>query len=498
LYFSDNVADMGILDRIPRCMGTQHPDNVNTPFFAQNSELGGEDEVQEAYYAFSHLGCDEQMWDCEGKEFDNYVVKKLLTRYESYFSENKLGKDVFLTLRVPNPSVERAEAKILLETLESIPRSFDAANLFYGDETPPIFEVILPMAGSAQDVDRIYRYYRDFVVGKQHQKLGKGDISIAEWIGGFKPETINVIPLFEEMEQLLRADEITEAYMKGKSQEYQRVFLAHSDPAMNYGMTSAVLLNLVALDRLDRMSARVGVPICPILGVGSAPFRGNLRPDTVGRISGSYPSVYTFSIQSAFKYDYHPEEVTAAIDLLRKRKIKAAVRVDEKRCIEIIQKVTKCYQSQIAKLAPLVNQVANFIPSRRKRKMHVGLFGYSRNVDGISLPRAIKFCAALYSIGLPPELLGLAALNRDDYAYIKQIYPEFEEDLLDALRYLNPKGVKVAAQLGVELGDIPFEGKVSRSHRDVTSHILSGLDQNNTEAILGDVLRAGSIRHFLG
>ena len=77
---------------IPRCMSTQHPDNVTTPFFAESAELGGEDEVQEAYYAYSHLGCDEQMWDCEGKEVDNYVVKKLLTKYDSFFSEHRLGR----------------------------------------------------------------------------------------------------------------------------------------------------------------------------------------------------------------------------------------------------------------------------------------------------------------------------------------------------------------------------------------------------------------------
>ena len=29
-------------------MSTQHPDNVNSPFFAENTELGGEDEIQEA------------------------------------------------------------------------------------------------------------------------------------------------------------------------------------------------------------------------------------------------------------------------------------------------------------------------------------------------------------------------------------------------------------------------------------------------------------------
>lgn len=107
-----------------------------------------------------------------------------------------MGRDVFITLRVPNPTVEKAEAKILLETLESIPRSFDAAKLIYKDNISPIFEVILPMTASPQCFDRIYRYYCDFVVGKQNKPFKKGDITIAEWIGKFKPERINVIPLF--------------------------------------------------------------------------------------------------------------------------------------------------------------------------------------------------------------------------------------------------------------------------------------------------------------
>ena len=118
---------MNALRKIPRCMSTQHPDNAATPFFSEGAILEGDAEVKEAYYAFSHLRCAEQMWDAEGKEVDDYVVKKLLTRYDEFFEEHPLGKDVFLTLRVPNPSVERSEAKLLLETLESIPRSFDVA-----------------------------------------------------------------------------------------------------------------------------------------------------------------------------------------------------------------------------------------------------------------------------------------------------------------------------------------------------------------------------------
>ena len=39
-------------------------------------------------------------------------------------------------------------------------------------------------------------------------------------------------------------------------------------------------------------------------------------------------------------------------------------------------------------LAPLVNKMAKFIPKRRDRKLHTGLFGYARSLDGVTLPRA--------------------------------------------------------------------------------------------------------------
>ncbi|MFA5253089.1 MAG: phosphoenolpyruvate carboxylase, partial [Methanoregula sp.] len=292
------------LPQIPKCMSTQHPDNVHVPFFAESSEFGGEDEVREAYYVYSHLHCKEQMWDCEGKEVDNFVVKKLLSAYSTFFSDHRLGRDIFLTLRVPNPQVEKAEAKILLETLESIPRSFDSAKHFYGKDTAPIFEVILPMTDSHTAIDNIYQYYADFVIGKQYKRLGGRDTTIADWIGTFSPRHINVIPLFEDEASMLAAHTTVKRYLLDKQLPYQRVFLARSDPAMNYGLVSAVLLNKIALFNLGAASERTKTPLYPIIGVGSAPFRGNLRPDTVDRVSAEYPSAHTFTIQSAFKYDY--------------------------------------------------------------------------------------------------------------------------------------------------------------------------------------------------
>ncbi|MDY6779151.1 MAG: phosphoenolpyruvate carboxylase, partial [Halobacteria archaeon] len=61
------------MSQVPRVMSTQHPDNATAPFFSEGDVLEGEDEIREAFYVYSHLGCDEQMWDFEGKEGDEYA-----------------------------------------------------------------------------------------------------------------------------------------------------------------------------------------------------------------------------------------------------------------------------------------------------------------------------------------------------------------------------------------------------------------------------------------
>ena len=484
--------------KIPKCMSTQHPDNVNTPFFAENSELGGEDEIQEAYYAFSHLGCDEQMWDCEGKEVDNYVVKKLLTRHEHFFNRNKLGKDLFLTPRVPNPNIEKAEAKILLETLESIPRSFDAAKSFYGDDIPPIIEIILPMTQSAKCIDRIYRYYSDFIVGKQNHEVRPHDIKIADWIGEFKPETINVIPLFEDLENMLNSQDIVWNYLQDKEVEYQRVFLARSDPAMNYGIISAVLLNKMALQRLNILSEKIGVSIYPIVGVGSAPFRGNLRPENVKNVLEEYPNTHTFTIQSAFKYDNPPNQVLQAIREIEEKQTKPPQQIEEIKYLKIIEKYSKEYQNQILELAPIINKLAKYIPSRRKRKLHIGLFGYSRNLNGNNLPRAITFTSSLYSIGLPPELLGLNVLDEKDLQDIRQVYINFDKDIQDSILYYNPETPYTPKQLIQTISKLNKKYEVDYYHKKQTDLILDALKHEKNGNLIEPILEAANIRKFLG
>lgn len=485
--------------KVPKCMSTQHPDNVNLPFFAENSELSGEDEIQEAYYAFSHLGIDEQMWDCEGKEVDNYVVKKLLTRYESFFRENILGRDIFLTLRIPNPSVEKTEAKILVETLESIPRSFDAAKLFYNDDIAPIFEVILPMTTSSKCLNRVYHYYKNFVVGKQNKRFSKDDVKIREWIGDFKPEKVNVIPLFETKEAMLNAHNISEEYLKDKKVSYQRVFLARSDPAMNYGALSAVLLNKITLQNLWELEEKQNIEILPIIGVGSAPFRGNLKPENVDNFLDAYPSVQTLTIQSAFKYDNPEKEVRNAIEKIKNVKRKEPSFVDKKFCLRIIEKFSVEYRKQIGILSHLINRISKYVVSRRKRKLHIGLFGYPRSVKGITLPRAIPFCCALYSIGIPPEILGLNALKEKELDYLKEIYKNFENDLKSAMPYFNKNVIKILPRsLTKKLRTDIVKFETDERHLVITNQIIDCIGKENFGNLQELIVEAAKIRKFLG
>jgi len=480
-------------------MSTQHPDNVFSPFFAENAVIKGDEEIAEAYYVFSHLGCDEQMWDYEGKEVDNFVVKKLLTQYSPYFREHRLGEDVFITLRVPNPTVEKTEAKILLETLDSIPRSYDASKLFYGDDCrPPIFEVILPMTTSHRCLNRIYCYYRDFVVGKQHRRFPENDVTIGEWIGEFKPETINVIPLFEDMPRLLEAHTITDQYMHGKDLAYQRVFLARSDPAMNYGLVSAVLLNKIALLNLYNLQEEAGEPIYPIVGVGSAPFRGNLRPQTVERVIREYPSAHTLTVQSSFKYDYAPEEVREAVRILCERTPAPPQEFDMTKALELITRYAAAYQNSLQEMVNVINQVARFVPARRKRKLHIGLFGYARGMGGVSLPRVIHFTAALYSLGLPPELLGLDALSEEDIAFLRSVYINFDRDIRDAARFLNPESPWLTPSLRARVEKLLPDVHYHEGHREITAGILQALKEDRLELVEDLVLRAAYERRFLG
>ena len=343
-------------------------------------------------------------------------------------------------------------------------------------------------------------YYRQVIVGQEAQSLPGGRM-VRDWVGEFAPKSIRVIPLIEDRDNLLGSDRIVEEYLQARELPYQRVFLARSDPALNYGTVGAELILKVALQRLHRLEQKLGIPLYPIIGAGSAPFRGHLTPLNIDRTFREYPSAQTVTVQSAFKYDYDRETVRDSIALLRAHTRREPRPVDEARSLAVIDKVTAAYQERVVQLTSVISAASAHVPRRRERKMHVGLFGYGRTLDGVggaTLPRAIGFAASLYSIGVPPDLLGLSALNEEDWAFIRETYPSVDEDLRAALRYANERHVREL--LGEDSMRIvgQFTDELDGIHEGLTSAILAAIKGNAPVQVNHYVEQAAKLRRYLG
>jgi phosphoenolpyruvate carboxylase len=255
------------------------------------------------------------------------------------------------------------------------------------------------------------------------------------------------------------------------------------------------------LQRLHALEEKISIQILPIIGVGSAPFRGNLKPTNVPNCATEYPSVQTFTIQSAFKYDYPPEVVRLAVEQLNETNRKKPLFIDEEIALRIINKVKKEYTQEIMSLYPLINQISKYVPSRRSRKLHIGLFGYSRTFEKVKLPRAIPFCASLYSIGLPPEMLGLGTLNEKELDLLSGAYVKFEEDLRDALQFFNKNNLKYLPRLlQKKLAKVQtyVDYAANEQHEKATSYIMDLVKKENFANLREEIEKTAHIRRFLG
>ncbi|WP_180371234.1 phosphoenolpyruvate carboxylase, partial [Oenococcus oeni] len=69
--------------------------------------------------------------------------------------------------------------------------------------------------------------------------------------------------------------------------------------------------------------------------------------------------------------------------------------------INVAKKSADCYHETLDQLINDLQKIFDAFPKRRDRRQHVGILGYSRQVDGYKMPRAITFTGSLYSVGVP-------------------------------------------------------------------------------------------------
>ena len=182
----------------------------------------------------------------------------------------------------------------------------------------PIFEVILPFTTEAQELIMLLNYYKKAIIGHEDTALYES-ITTKEWIGTFNPKSIKVIPLVEDFNSIINVDKIVRPYLQAVKPRQQRVFIARSDPALNYGLICAVLLSKNCLKQTQALEKQQDTLIYPILGVGSKPFRGHLSPENIDNFLEEYKGLSTVTVQSAFRYDYPTAQVKEGVETFNQR-----------------------------------------------------------------------------------------------------------------------------------------------------------------------------------
>ena len=501
--------------KISATMATQHPDNATAPFWDSSGSpfIGVHKELTDCMSCFRDLGIKEFMWDWEGKYADGAVVDKMFSNFHAYFSQAKLGRDKFLTFRIPNIWEEKGYS--LMQAMAAILTSEDFARDLHFPARP-LFEVILPMTESA---DQLMQMHEAF------EKLARFKSSEFDVASAPNTDYLEIIPLVESATGQTNIKLLLEKYVDlhqahfGRKPEYIRPFLARSDPALVAGMLATVLSGRVALSQVYEFAGEQNLPVFPIAGVGGLPFRGGLTPDTVGQFATAHPGMRTVSLQSSFRFDHPLPHVKAAIrqleNLLPNTKPHIIPPATQIRLEDICRRTTDYYQASIHALAGDLAGIFGAVPKRRERRQHIGLLAYGRQMGTSPLPRAITFTAGFYSIGVPPEFIGigraLADLSSSELGLIDTEYPFLKSDLDRAGRYLNTDNLAVLAgrnhawkqiQTDIALTEkilgITFGPRThaEKAHRNLTSNAL--LFKNNRVSLTNLIAETAILRNSVG
>lgn len=237
----------------------------------------------------------------------------------------------------------------------------------------------------------------------------------------------------------------------------------------------AILSVKTAIAECARLSDEENVNVAPIYGGGALPFRGHVLPENTENIINEFAGIKTVTIQAGIRYDIGKEKTKSLIEDF-KENINSVepLSYTEKEMVEIknmIGTFTKYYLRTFYQIIEAVKKISDLMPNQRDRLARKGPVGYARDVPMPSdiaeltsedeltrqlkdlqldslpeLPRAIKYTASLYTLGIPPEFIGTGrgleeiskkfgddALSR----LLNEYYPSLKADLNFAGRFVN-------------------------------------------------------------
>jgi len=437
-------------------MMTQHPD-------AASRYVSIQEEPNEAIEALSRqpkgLGLEEVMIDFEGK-LTPYQQTSQITL--GLLSKGIIpGKDVFVTPRIPSGIEEGVFRQLmaLMSIVESNYYTLKEASV-YGTR-----EIILPMTTSAEELLDLKNRIIDVI-----------ELAHKEFKMGSAPDILQTIPLLETMPPILLIDKILTQYQKGSKRlkvplKQLRVMLGRSDLALTYGMIPSVLAVKLAISDCYQVAFKLGINVFPIVGGGTLPFRGNFTLENLDNTLAEYAGTMTYTVQSAMRYD-HGSTRTINLAKLIKAKIKKQkpLNYSQDERLQIFNWIgifSKAYLRAFKDIIKPVALISDLAPKQRDRLARKSEVGYARDIPhpeqlidfitdkqvakelsnlklkSYELPRAISYTAALYSIGVPPEIIGTGRglmelkkrYGQKAIDTLLKVYPSLGVDLATAGRY---------------------------------------------------------------
>lgn len=119
-------------------------------------------------------------------------------------------------------------------------------------------------------------------------------------------------------------------------------------------------------------------------------FRGAINPENIDNAIEEYKGAASFTVQSAFRYDYKLPMVKSAIKKINKKlpeNLNSYRKITKKEAEQIKKfnvEAKKIYQQTVEQIAPVINNIAAQIPGHRERVQHVGISGYFRGMGKVN------------------------------------------------------------------------------------------------------------------
>ncbi|MCW4020625.1 MAG: phosphoenolpyruvate carboxylase [Candidatus Bathyarchaeota archaeon] len=442
------------MQKIPVAMATQHADSAAR-------HVAVREEVDEAVLSLKKDGfnCDEVLVDYMGKLTPYHQIGQIVQKIHEK-TDFTPGEDVFVTPRMVSSFIEEPFRQLMttaaiIEGIKYCSDNFDVQG---------ITEVIQAAVPTTEELRNCKVRCEDLLrlVGR-HLKTKTEDMAI------------RIVPLFGGIAEHLSVEQLLTQFIKEAGvNEYARVFIGKSEAALLYGHLASSLSCKVAIAGCKKVEDKNDVKIYPVLGCGALPFRGHMTLENAESFLSEYRGVRTFTIQSGLRYDHGAEKTRALIEKMRKAVNSPPLEYDESQLQEMKRMIfvfAKNYLLELSEIAEKITPIAEYIPDQRERLLDFEAVAYYRELRNVKSilglcrdkevkksitdyayaafqkpPRWVRFVAATYTCGLPPEFIGLGtALKEIEETMgvkavgrlLDEIYPSLQADVKVASRFLD-------------------------------------------------------------